>query len=147
MSAARHDLAIAAAWLEQGRIIDGLSRLLTALALLALVLLAGFAARPSPLAWAILGVAILAGGAQIYFAIRVGFDAALFRWLSSQPAGPDLNAFDTTMQNQGLLPPDKAGRPLGDRIAGARRLFGRQTALLVVQIVVLFAGAVLAAVR
>lgn len=147
MTGTRHDLAVAAALLEQGRIIDGLSRLLTALALLALVLLAGFAARPSPLAWAILGLAILAGGAQVYLAIRVGFDAALFRWLASQAAGPDLSAFDTAMQDQGLLPPDKAGRPVGERIAGARRLFGRQAALLVVQIVVLFAGAVLAAVR
>lgn len=143
----RHDLAVAAALLEQGHVIDGLSRLLTALALLTLALLIGFSARPSLLAWTVLGVAIVAGAAQVYFAVRVGFDAALFRWLAAQNHTANFDALDDAMQGQGLLPPAKAGRPLPERIAGARRLFGRQAALLIVQIAVLLAGALLAAVR
>jgi hypothetical protein len=146
-ASARQDLAVAASLLEQGRTIDALSRLLTAAALLALPLLAAFAPLSATIAWIILGLTIAAGLGQIYFAIRVGLDAAIFRALAAQETGPDLAALDRSLQGQGLLPPNKNGRPVEARIAGARNLLIRQAALLVAQIAVLIIGAVLMAVR
>jgi hypothetical protein len=142
----RHELAVAAALLEQGRIVDGLSRLLTAFALVALVLMALFSTQPVALAWLVPGLIALAGLGQAYFALRVGLDAALFRHLAAGPS-MGLASFDAAMQRQGLLPAAKAARPIDERIAGARRLFHRQILLLAVQIVSVLAGALLAALR
>jgi len=87
-----------------------------------------------------LGLAALAGLAETYYAIRVGFDAALFHRLSKQ-APPDLAALDAALVRLGLLPVSKSGRPLEQRIAGAKLLFYKQGAALVLQVALLLCGA------
>ena len=146
-ASARQDLAVAAALLEQGRTLDALSRLLTAAALVALLLLAALAPLSAAIAWIILGLTIALGLGEIYFALRVGLDAAIFRALAAQDTGPDLPARDRSLQGQGWLPPSTGGRPVEERIAGARRLLTRQAALLGAQIAVLVIGAIVTAVR
>jgi hypothetical protein len=63
------------------------------------------------------------GATEAILALRVGFDAALFRRLAD---APDLAAFDAAMMGLGLLPAAKAGRPIEARAAGARRLLVAQ---------------------
>lgn len=130
---------IAAALLRQGSRIDSLSRILTGVALLAGLLMAGQGAQ---FAISLCIGAVGAGLAQLYLAIRVGFDAALFGGLSGE-AG-DLDAFDKAMTKLGLMPPSKAGRPLTVRIAGASRLMALQGAALGIQVVLLASAAGLA---
>ena len=65
----------------------------------------------------------LAGLAETYLAIRVGFDAALFRRLGEHSGRPISRALDAALTRLGLLPAARAGRPLELRIAGAQRLF------------------------
>jgi hypothetical protein len=143
---ARELLAGAAALLDQGRGLDRLSRLLTATALAALVAV-GLLGVQQPLPAAMLGLSVLAGVAQLYFALRVGFDAALFRDLADAAvAGTlELAKLDAALTTMGLLPPDKAGRPLEQRVAGACRLFYRQAGSLLLQLVLFLLGAIVAA--
>jgi hypothetical protein len=130
---------IAAALLRQGSRIDSLSRILTGVALLAALLTAG---QEHALAVSLCIGAVGAGLAQLYLAIRVGFDAALFGGLTGEVA--ELAAFDRAMSRLGLMPEAKAGRPLGARIAGASRLMALQGAALGLQVVLLAAAAGLA---
>jgi hypothetical protein len=130
---------IAAALLKQGSRIDSLSRILTGVALLAALLDPG---RNTGLAVPLCIGAVGAGLAQLYFAVRVGFDAALFGGLAGDKA--DLDSFDRAMGRLGLMPQAKAGRPLGPRIAGASRLMALQGAALGVQVVLLAVAASLA---
>jgi hypothetical protein len=130
---------IAAALLRQGGRIDSLSRILTGVALLAALLIAR---HGTPLAVSLCIGAVGAGIAQLYLAIRVGFDAALFGGLTGETA--DLAAFDRAMARLGLMPEAKAGRPLGSRIAGASRLMALQGAALGCQVVLLASAAGLA---
>ena len=131
--------AVAAALLQQGRTIDRLSRQFTAVALLLLIAAGAFGVAAPALATP-LGLAALAGLAETYYAIRVGFDAALFHRLSKQ-APPDLAALDAALVRLGLLPVSKSGRPLEQRIAGAKLLFYKQGAALVLQVALLLCGA------
>jgi hypothetical protein len=123
-------LSIAAALLRQGRTINLASCCFT-LAALAGALLGSSGAVPLVLLLA----AILLGMAQVYLAIRVGFDAALFDGLAQQAAGAkaDLAAFDRAMLALGLLPAEKVGRDVAPRIVGARRLFSLQIAAMACQ--------------
>lgn len=132
---ARHDLMIAASLLEQGSRIDALSRGLTLAAVAGLVWLGGQAP-----VWALvcMGAVVGLGLFGLYLAIRVGLDAALFRHL----AEGDAAGFDAAMLRQGLLPAAKAGRPMADRIAGARGLLRRQAMVLIGQIGFAVAAAV-----
>jgi len=134
----RRMLAIAADLLAQGDRLDRLSRLLT------LGGLAGSAGIFVLGAWPglLCGAVALAGLAELYLALRVAFDAALFRRLATETDGPDWPAFDTAMIRLGLLPAAKAGRPAEARIAGALRLMRGQAVALAVQLILL---AVLAA--
>jgi hypothetical protein len=135
-------LEVASALLQQGRTIDRLSRLLTVAALLMLfgAIAFGVASKALVVAFAL---AVLAGVGEAYFAFRVGFDAALFDRLR-EPARMDLAALDAAMMQLGLLPAGKSGRPLEQRIAGARRLLCKQGLALVIQVAVLLCGAVAA---
>jgi hypothetical protein len=146
-ASARQDLAVAASLLEQGRTINALSLIMTAFSFIALSLLSGFESRTPNLGWVVFVIVFAAGLGQTYFAIRVGLDAALFRGLAAQETGPDLAALDKALQGQGLLPQHKAGRPLAERIAGARRLFNYQSGLLLVQVAILIVGGAIGAVR
>lgn len=137
--AAHMMLDAASALLQQGRAIDGLSRLLT---VAALVLLIGASALgvASPALAVALALAVLAGVAEAYYAIRVGFDAALFGRLRER-ATVDLAALDVALVQLGLLSASRSGRPLEQRIAGAQRLFYKQGVALVTQVAILLCGA------
>jgi hypothetical protein len=135
----RRAAGIAAALLRQGGRIDSLSRILTGVALLAALLTAR---HEAPVAVSLCIGAVGAGLAQLYLAIRVGFDAALFSGLTGEAA--DLAAFDRAMARLRLMPEGKAGRPLVARIAGASRLMALQGAALGVQVVLLALAAGLA---
>jgi hypothetical protein len=132
--------AVAAGLLDQGSRIDGLSRLLTAGAFVTLMLLP-ILPKTSWLLPAILVAVALLGFGEIYLAIRVGFDAALFRHLASDPKGFDLERLDRALAQLELVPEAKAGRGIDERIAGARWLFGWQGLVLAAQAVLILAGA------
>ena len=138
-------LAATAALLDRGRGIGRLSHLLTAAALLALVAI-GLTGVHQPLTVAMLGLSVLAGVAQLYFGLCVGFDAALFRGLADATVigAPELAKLDTALTTMGLLPAGKAGRPLEQRVAGACRLFYKQAGSLVLQIALFLLGAIVA---
>lgn len=127
------------ALLRQGRTLDHLSRLLTVAALVMLIGARGLGVASPALVGALV-LAVLAGLAEAYFAIRVAFDADLFDRLRD-PARMDLAALDAALVQLGLLPASRSGRPLEQRIAGAQRLLYKQGTALVIQIAVLLAGA------
>jgi len=139
-------LAAAAAWLDQGRRIDRLSRLLTVMALAALVAIAVLGA-PKLMVVGPLGLSVLVGAAELYLAVRVGFDAALFRRLAeAADAGTlELANLDVALTTMGLLPAGKAGRPLQARVAGACSLLYQQAGSLALQLALFLLGAVIAA--
>lgn len=135
-------LFCAAALLDQGRTVDRLSRPLTVAALVGLVAYPAVIG-PTPLVLAAIAILIaLAGFAESYFAIRVGFDAALFHRLASAPEAPDFADTDQALTQLGLLPETKRDRPADARIAGARRLMRLQILALVVQVLSAVAGSV-----
>lgn len=137
----RELLLCAAAFLDQGRTVDRLSRLLTAAALVAILIGPAIATQPP---WLLIGSAALvtlAGLAEIYFAIRVGFDAALFSQVANASEVPDFAGTDAALAQLGLLPATKHNRPAGARIAGARRLFNLQIFFLAAQVLSVLAGA------
>jgi hypothetical protein len=146
--AARHLLDTIVALLDQGAAIDRLSRLLTVTALAGLVAISVTGAW-LPLLAVMLALSALAGMIETYLAMRVGFDAALFRRLAeTADAGPDkLAELDAALTSMRLLPVGKAGRPLEARVAGARDLFYRQVGALTVQTLLLLLGASVAALR
>lgn len=136
----RAKCAAAASFLAQGRLIGGLSQLLTAGAILLLVALEIFGPTPSPATAIALLLAIALGLAERTFAFRVGFDAALFARLADDRSAA-LPRFDQALIDLGLLPPEKAGRPVEVRFAGARRLLLRQAAAAILQVLALIAAA------
>lgn len=136
-------LTVTAALLTQGRTLDCLSRLLTAGALFGLLAHAVVNDADPVLVTVALLVAALAGFAQTYYAVRVGFDAALFRQLGETTA--DLAALDGALSRLGLMPLDKTGRPVEARIAGARALLRTQAAMLGVQITIVLGTALVVA--
>ena len=96
---------------------------------------------------ALLALSVLAGVAELYLALRVGFDAALFRRLADATvAGTlELAKLDAALTAHGIVAGGKAGRPLEARVAGACRLLYQQAGSLVLQIVLFLLGAVIAA--
>jgi len=135
---------VAAALLEQGHVLDGVSRPLTVVALALLLVLPGMAGSPSVAVIAVVALVALVGCAEAYFALRVAFDAALFRRLAEDAAGRDLANLDDALGALGLVSAAKRGRPATERVAGARRLLTRQATMLLLQILLVLAGAVLA---
>jgi hypothetical protein len=136
-------LSCAAAFLEQGRLVDRLSRPLTASALVAVPIASAGPVQPR---WVLVGLAAavaVAGLAEMYFAFRVGFDATLFRHVSD-PGGSDFAATDAALTELGFVPAGKCGRPAQARIAGARRLFRFQILALAAQLLSLATGATIA---
>jgi len=137
-------LVCAAALLEQGRTVDRLSRPLTAAALIAILFSQAIGTR---LPWMLVGVVVLvavAGLVEAYFAIRVGFDAALFRHLASASEPPDFAGTDAALTRLGVLPAATRDRPAEARVAGARRLFRLQMLSLVAQVLSVLAGGCIA---
>jgi hypothetical protein len=134
-----------AALLEQGRALDGLSRLLTAGALILLLLLAFFGDQMpfAPVAFlaAALALTALLGLAELYFAFRAGFDAALFRQLAASPAPAGLEVLDASLAQLGLRPAAATSRPIEDRIRGAQGLLRRQALCLALQLATIIVAA------
>lgn len=149
-AARTHTLAAA---LALGRSIDRWSLVLVA------VTLAGLLWAPLPLFSRLcLLASLLAGCAQKIYALRVAFDASLFRhWSESwavaatqkrDPAtlAADLAAFDQTLAACGLRASSgNAARGLDSRLLGARKLLGRQALALAIQFAVVVVA--LAAIR
>lgn len=135
---ARHaatQAGLAAALMGLGRQLDGASRVLSACALIALVLKTG-----TPAVWCALLLVIIAGVAELGYALRCAFDAPLFadwarRWQAAeaQPLS-DLAAFDLALAESRLRAAPPNTRPLEERIAGARRLLRRQAQCLALQV-------------
>jgi hypothetical protein len=136
--ASRDLLFATAALLEQGRTVNRLSCGLTAAAIAILAILPALTSQTQWTSIGFAAAAVVAGLAQTWFAIRVGFDAALFHRLASTG---DIAAIDTALTGLGLMPSGKAGRPAAPRIAGARRLFRLQIVTLALQVLCLLAGA------
>lgn len=136
-----------ASGLALGRSVDTWSLVLTALALACALELALQAAS---LPLACLLVVAVAGGLQKALALRVAFDAALFRaWAerwSVAAAGDarpgavtaiqaDLLALDQALAAMGLRRDQSDSvRDLDSRVDGARKLFGRQLMALAIQV-------------
>lgn len=136
----RAEAAVAADLLAHGAVVHHLSMALTTVGVVALPLVA--MARPNVVAMALATLAVVAGIAELWFGLRVAFDARIFRRLAWAGAAGGLSvaAFDAAMAAVGLMPAGKAGRPLADRVRGAMRLLGRQVGLLILQAVLLVAA-------
>ncbi|MBT2746290.1 MULTISPECIES: hypothetical protein [unclassified Lysobacter] len=130
------ELRAMAALLAQGRWLCAASLLLWLAALLGLIL--GAATPPwVPIAWPL---SLLAGLAQLYYAIRVDFDARLLQALAE--SGDDAHAarrLDAALLGLGLLKPGHEGRDWPRRWRGARGLLLRQALVLIVQFAALIA--------
>ena len=137
-------LATMSALLEQGRNIDRLSCSMILGALVALTGIVIFGAAELVLGL-MLALSILVGVINLYFSVRVGFDAVIFRQLATAKDG--VQGLDDALENLGLLSPKKAGRPLQARIAGARRLFYGQILTTLLQVVLIFIGVIYAGLR
>jgi len=123
---------IAAALLRRGAMVHALSCALTVGGIVLFVLVHR--------SWPVAGAVVVLGLAEFWLAARVAVDADLF---ASLAGADDLARFDAAMQRLGLMPAGKAGRPIEARIAGALRLLKLQAALMLLQIVAVFAGMVL----
>lgn len=141
---ARELLACAAALLDQGRRVDRLSLPLTVAALIGILTYPAVTTQPSWLLVGCAGLVAVAGLAEATFAIRVGFDAALFHQLARAPGPPDFAATDTALTRLGVLPAAKAGRPAEARVAGAKRLFRFQVLAFGAQMLFVVVGAFIA---
>jgi hypothetical protein len=136
----RYLLAAAAGLLDQGEVIDRLSRPLTIAALIGLV--AGLGVELGALLTAGLLLVALAGLMETYLALRTGFDAALFHRLAGDEEGAlDLGQLDAALLKLGLL--SKAGREIEPRVLGARRLLTLQGVALALQVAVVVFGTAL----
>jgi hypothetical protein len=135
--ASPRDVAAAAAdLLDQGAIVDRLSRPLTIAALIGLIV--GLGVELGALLIAGLLLVTLAGLAETYLALRTGFDAALFRRLATGDEGamPDLGKLDAALIELGLIAESKTERAIEQRALGARRLLALQGSALVLQVAV-----------
>lgn len=126
-------LAAAASLLRQGRTVH-----LATLIFMVLVFIAAIF-RPGPETIAAAVAALLIGGAETYFAARVGLDGRIFARMEKHAANGrlDLSAFDEGMLLAGLVTAIPPERNLETRIAGAVRLFRRQAALAGLQGIIL----------
>ena len=140
--------AVATHLLAQGAMVHRLSSALTIASLLAVLLLVLLLPPTRHGAIALVALAVIAGVVELWFALRVAFDARIFRLLSrgDSPDGLTLSAFDTAMGTVGLMPPDKRGRPVAARLQGALRLLRWQVTLLLTQVAVLLATSAIFAV-
>ena len=120
---------------------------MTVAALFVLMLLPAIPGRPPLLLPAVLGPVALLGLGEAYLAMRVGFDAALFRRLAAPAEAFDLGRLDEALLRLGLIPPAKTGRPIAERIAGARRLLHWQGLMLGLQAALILTGAGFAVLR
>ncbi len=144
------ELQVVAELLRLGRPLNALSRGLLLLQAGALLLIAVGVIVASMTLLALLLAGLIAGLVQLYFALRVDFDAGLLRACAAHTQDSALTvelptaALDRALLAQGLLPAAKAGRAWALRIAGARTLFKQQCLALLLQALSLFTVPVVA---
>ncbi|VVP57975.1 hypothetical protein [Pseudomonas fluorescens] len=135
------ELQVVASLLRRGRTLDQLSTGLTMLGVLfgvlQLLLFTSVVLGQTLSAWL-----IVVGLIQKYWAIRVAFDADLFELVARDAdVLPDrTQALDQVLQNLGLQPANRAGRPWDERQRGALKLLRNQAALLGAQVVPILAA-------
>jgi len=135
---AAHMLAVGADLLEQGQVINRLSVAATAIGL-GVLLLPVFPASPAMAPMAML-VAV-AGLGELFLAMRVGLDAALFRRLAADAADDRLNLAALEEALTALkLKSDHASWSIAARLSGARRLLMLQGIALFIQVLAAMAG-------
>ncbi len=128
---------MAASLLEQGRQIH-------ATTLVVIVLIFGFAFTGVATDTLDATVAVLclcalvAALAELWLAIRVAFDAALFRAVAGGKA--DLQRLDIAFQQLGLVSGEKSGRPIALRIKGGLALLRLQGGCLLMAVLPLVAA-------
>lgn len=126
------ELRAMAAALSQGRWLCAVSLLLWAGALIG-VLFAPVGPRLAGTAWLL---SLCAGVFQLYYAMRVDFDARLLRALAEPDVGDGGDAaqrLDAALGAMGLQKPGRAGRDWPSRWRGARGLLLRQALWLAIQ--------------
>ncbi|SDS93226.1 hypothetical protein [Pseudomonas prosekii] len=139
------ELHVVASLLRRGRSLDQLSTGLTVLGVL-FGLLQWLLVTPLALGLILSVWLIVTGLWQKYWAFRVAFDADLFA-LMARDGGADADAdaqalalaqrtsaLDQALQNLGLQPADRAGRPWPERQRGALKLLRNQAVLLAAQV-------------
>ena len=125
--------------LLQGRQIDKVSRLLLVLTLLTLIVAPHLTKSPSVVASALLSASLLASLVQLYFAIRIGFDAELMLALADRvereqcDAASARDALDAMLQALALQSPAQSGRNWATRWQGMGNMMRAQAACLLVQ--------------
>lgn len=133
------DLRVMGLVLRQGRKLNAVSWLLLVLAAAWLVLEAALSPGAlSGLAVTGLWLSLAAGALQLFYAMRVDFDADLLVALADQyPGDKDLRAaadtLDGSLQSLGLINDAKAGREWPERWRGARRVLLWQALFLLLQ--------------
>ena len=132
---AEMELQVVASLLRRGRTLDQLSTGVTLLGvlfgLLQVLLLTPMALNLILIVWL-----IVVGLMQKYWAIRVAFDADLFDLVArGSDSLPNCTlALDLALQNLGLLPSHRPGRPWVERQQGALKLLRNQATLLGAQV-------------
>jgi hypothetical protein len=124
--------------LAQGRLIHRLSAPLTIAATIALPLVA-FASRlhKAP-GMVLLTVAVVLGLVEVVLALRVDFDARALKRIALRPDG--MIRFDGALATLGLMPQDRAGRPMAERARGCLRLLRLQAIVAMAQVAVIVAA-------
>ncbi len=97
------------------------------------LLLAGVMA-PAAFVYLALGLAAgLVGAAQLWLLVRIEIDRPLFRALAQACNAADLAALDDALAALGWGSPERPGRPLAQRVRGARRFLTWAAALALLQ--------------
>ena len=144
MSATRETESVAAGivadLLDQGVIVHRQSIIATGAAVFFLIaaVLTG-TVSPAPL-YVFLAVPLLGLG-EAYLAMRIGFDAALFRKVARDLPLP---ALDEAMVRLGIIEEGAGGRSLQVRFGGCRQLLRRQVISVALQYLLIVLGSVFA---
>lgn len=143
-------LHLMASLLRQGRSLNALSRLATALAAGWMLMMATGFSLVTTATLALVLLSLLFGLVHTYYALRVDLDACLLRELAraAHATGDDLKPstveLDQALRSQGLVKPQKPAADWPQRLAGARDLWQRQMLALVLQVAALAPALLLA---
>ena len=119
------------ALLEMGKSLDLFSMAFTLATSCGLALTAFYHAQADPVVIALLGLSLLTGVAEKYHALRVAYDAAIFRALLEEQGS--LEELDAVLKNQFGRKP-RPDFDIANRLFGARRILARQASSVALQI-------------